>query len=191
VTDVTRRRVTVGLERDVAPVAEPPVKVTLCAAVLKGDQMDAVVRDATMLGVAAIVPTISAHVAVAKAALRSAAAISRWQRVALASAKQSGRAVLPAVHPVATFDAVLSTESQGPIVICVEPALGLDASDSDLPRPTAVRLLVGPEGGWSPDELASARRHGATPLALGPRTLRAETAPIVALAMLWTRWGWT
>jgi len=192
VAEVTRRRVTVALERAVTAVAEPPVRVTLCSALLKGDQMDALVRDATMLGVAAIVPVISAHVSVPRAAARSAAAVARWQRVALASAKQCGRAVVPAVSAAIAFDAVLSGVTKDPIIICVEPALGLDTPPADLPRPATARLLllVGPEGGWSADELAAARRHGALPLALGPRTLRAETAPVVALTTLWTRWGW-
>src|SRR5262245_46900894 len=69
--------VQVAIERPVTPAAEPPVRVTLCAAILARDQMDAVMRDATMLGVAAIVPLISAHVSVGKAATRNATAIAR------------------------------------------------------------------------------------------------------------------
>jgi 16S rRNA (uracil1498-N3)-methyltransferase len=57
-------------------------------------------------------------------------------------------------------------------------------------RPTSALLLIGPEGGWTPDEIARARERGAQLISLGPRTLRAETAPTVALAALWTVWGW-
>src|SRR5262245_51772943 len=77
VRHATGKRVLVVVDRAVTPAAEPPVHVTLCAAVLGKDPMDALVRDATMLGVAAIVPMMSAHVSVGKAAARNAAAITR------------------------------------------------------------------------------------------------------------------
>jgi 16S rRNA (uracil1498-N3)-methyltransferase len=180
----------VRIERAVTPAAEPPVRVTLCAGILGKDQMDAVMRDATMLGVTAIVPMISAHVTVGKAATRNASAVARWQRVVVSSVKQCGRAVVPEVLPPATFDAVLADAARGDLLICVEPALATDAAASRPERPAAARLLIGPEGGWSPEEVAAARRQGAVTLSLGPRRLRAETAPVVALTALWTGWGW-
>ena len=143
-----------------------------------------------MLGVHAIVPLISGHVSVSKRATGSGGALARWQRVALASVKQCGRAVVPAISAPATFDAAVRNEEAGPMLICLEPARGGEESWPDRPKPPAVRLLIGPEGGWSVEEVAEARRHGAQALSLGPRTLRAETAPVVALTTLWTRWGW-
>jgi len=190
VVAAARREVAIDVARAVTPVPEPPVRVTLYAGLLRGDQMDAVVRDATMLGVHAIVPLISGHVAVPKRATGSGAAVTRWQRVALASVKQCGRAVLPAISDPATFDAAVRNDQAGPMLICLEPARGGEEPWPEQPRPPAVRLLIGPEGGWSVEEVAAARRHGAQALSLGPRTLRAETAPVVALTKLWTRWGW-
>jgi 16S rRNA (uracil1498-N3)-methyltransferase len=187
---VTRREVAIEVEREVTPAAEPPVRVTLYAGLLKGDQMDAVVRDATMLGVVAIVPLISSHVAVPKRAADSAAAMARWQRVALASVKQCGRAVVPEIAKPVNFEAVIESAVPEPAFICVEPVRSGGDLWPDIPRPTAIRLLIGPEGGWSTEEVAEARRRGAYAISLGPRTLRAETAPIVALTALWTRWGW-
>jgi 16S rRNA (uracil1498-N3)-methyltransferase len=189
VANVTKREVVIEITREVAPVPEPPVHVTLCAGLLKGDQMDAVVRDATMLGVAAIVPLVSAHVSVPKQAWRGGAAVARWQRIAVASARQCGRAVVPVVSAVTPVAAAFGSAGDD-LVICVEPALAAGADTHDWPRPRAVRVLVGPEGGWSAEEVAEARRRSARPLSLGPRTLRAESAPIVALSSLWTRWGW-
>lgn len=174
-----------------APLAEPPVHVTLCAGLLKGDQMDAVVRDATMLGVAAIVPMSSAHVSVPRQAWRAGAVVTRWQRIAEASARQCGRAVVPVVAPVTPFEAAVAGAGTDVMVMCVEPALAVETAARDWTVPPArARLLVGPEGGWSTAEVEDAGRRGARPLALGPRTLRAETAPVVALSVLWTRWGW-
>jgi 16S rRNA (uracil1498-N3)-methyltransferase len=165
--------------------------VTLYAGLLKGDQMDTVVRDATMIGVTAIVPLMSAHVVVPRRAADSAAAIARWQRVALASVKQCGRAVVPEISAPATFESVIEADAPAPTLICVEPVRSGEDPWPQISKPAAARLLIGPEGGWSAEEVAEARRRGAHALSLGPRTLRAETAPIVALSALWTKWGWT
>jgi 16S rRNA (uracil1498-N3)-methyltransferase len=175
-------------ERAAAP--EPAVEVTLGIARLKGDQMDAVVRDATMMGVRAIAPFVSAHVA-AQGRARHDAALARWTRVAVASAKQCGRAVVPDVRPLASFEALVSAPSGEARIVCVEPAAGLHQADGTPARPGKALVLVGPEGGWTPAELDRARASGASFLQLGPRTLRAESAPIVALSALWARWGWT
>ena len=88
------------VEEETRPVPEPEIPVTLAIAVLKGDQMDAVVRDATALGVVAIAPMATAHVTGPARAWQSGAAVERWQRVAVAAAKQCGRAVVPTVRPV-------------------------------------------------------------------------------------------
>jgi 16S rRNA (uracil1498-N3)-methyltransferase len=191
VTSSGRRAATIQLDASVTPVAEPAVRVTLAMAILKSDQMDAVVRDATALGVSAVVPIDSAHVAVPAKARKSDAAIARWQRVAIAAAKQSRRAVVPTIASVMSFDSAIEAAGVLPIYLCLEPArAGSSASDSNDRRPPSALVFVGPEGGWSDDEVAVATRHGARPLVLGPRTLRADLAPLVALSALWTRWGW-
>jgi len=174
----------------IVPIAEPPVRVTLAMAVLKGDQMDAVVRDATALGVVAIVPVVSAHVAVPARAWRSGAARERWRRVAVAAAKQSKRAVLPDIAAVTPFEEVAARPDKSATIICVEPARGRSGRAASGSRPDAAWLLVGPEGGWAEHEVALALSNGAGALVLGPRTIRAELAPVVALSALWTAWGW-
>ena len=189
VTAIQKESADIELVGEIAAVAEPPVLVTLGVALLKGDQMDAVIRDATMLGVAEIAPVMSAHVTVPSRAVK----IDRWQRVAIASAKQCRRAVVPVVRPLAAFSEVLERRDVGARLICTEPgAAGASAAAFAVPsRPASALLLVGPEGGWSAAELALAVQLGATPISLGPRTLRAEAAPTVALAALWTLWGWS
>jgi 16S rRNA (uracil1498-N3)-methyltransferase len=153
--------------------------------------MDAVVRDATALGVSAIVPIDAAHAAVPARVRKSEAAIDRWRRVAIAAAKQSGRAVVPAIASVTPFTAAVEAAATSSIYLCLEPARASSAAgDASDRRPASALVLVGPEGGWSDEEVAVASRHGARPLVLGPRTLRADLAPPVALSALWTRWGW-
>lgn len=189
IVQVTRRGVVVGDRQPRTPTPEPPVAVTLAVSLLKGDQMDAVVRDATMLGAAAIVPFQSERT-VRFSREGAERVVARWQRVAIASAKQCARAVVPRIAAPATFGEVLGAEVDLRIV-CLEPAVRMAEDAGELPRVPAALLAVGPEGGWAPAELEAWRQAGARPLALGPRTLRAEAAPTVALTALWLRWGWS
>jgi len=190
--DGARREVAVDLGDAVTPVAEPPVAITLVVGILKGDQMSNVVRDATALGVSRIVPCLTAHVAVSPAARRAFTG-DRLLRVAASSAAQCGRAVVPRVDEIQSYQALIVEPDAGLRVMCVEPLLG----SSDRPRfigadcPVTATLFVGPEGGWSASEVALARDAGALLLSLGPRTLRAEIAPTVALSVLWASWGWS
>jgi 16S rRNA (uracil1498-N3)-methyltransferase len=189
---IDRRDVTVEIVAPRTPIAEPAVAVTLAIALLKGDQMTTVVRDATALGAAAIQPFVSSHVTVPERAWRERSS-ERWQRVAVASAKQCGRAVVPVIHDVVTYADALARADGDLLVCCVEPALGITLGvERPIPRPASGRawLYIGPEGGWSADEIASMRERGATLAGLGPRTLRAEITPTVALSALWTQWGW-
>jgi len=187
---VTRRRVDVELLEPATPVMEPRIRLTLAVAILKGDQMDVVVRDATMLGVAAIVPLISAHVVAARGPRTGGGGTARWHRIAVASSKQCRRAVVPAISDPVEFEALLKRDDERR-VMCVEPSSAVAASQATLaaPSPSAV-LFIGPEGGWSVHEIDRARDAGVEFMSLGPRTLRAEAAPAVALAALWTMWGW-
>jgi 16S rRNA (uracil1498-N3)-methyltransferase len=185
------RSVSAELGRPMVPVPEPRVRVVLAIGLLKGDQMDAVVRDATMLGVAEIVPMSTAHVAVHGRARQSDKARTRWARVAVASAKQCGRAVVPIVTPLGSFETVIAQVARDLAVLATEPAEDAPPVPAGQTPPKTALVLVGPEGGWSRAEVDLAVQHGARRMQLGPRTLRAETAPIVLLSALWAEWGWT
>lgn len=189
-----RSGASVRLDTAVTPLAEPAVAITLGVALQKGDRMDTIVGETTALGVAAVAPLSTAHVALPARARESTAAIARWQRVAAAAAKQCGRAVVPFIRPVARLDEVLMQGTGGPILVSVEPgrvwpALAPTAEGAG-PRPAVALLLVGPEGGWDEEELRLIARAGARRLLLGPRTLRGDLAPAVALSVLWAHWGW-
>ena len=190
VSSVTKQAVEVSALEAVESVAESRVPVTLAIGVLKGDQMDAVVRDATMLGVAAIVPLRTAHVTVPPRAWQSGGAVERWQRVAIASATQCRRAVVPDVRPVTDYETCLR-EPVALRLICVEPGVAMPPGNwTSVAAPASVHVLIGPEGGWSDAEVQQALAAGAFAVSLGPRTLRAETAPIVALTLVSAAWGW-
>lgn len=171
----------------VAAAPEPRTRVTLAQAVLKGDKMDDLVRDATMMGAAAIEPLVTAHTVAHVKAGRSP---ERWRRIAIASAKQCGRAVLPAIGPGRTLVDWLAVDSAERRLALVEPNAAVETQTLDQigAAPASASLLVGPEGGWSPDELDAAARSGYVLVRLGRRTLRADAVPVVAMAALQTLW---
>ena len=107
VSGALRRDVTVQLLSRLEPAEEPAVPIALVQAVLKGEKMDDVIRDAVMLGAAAIQPIVTARTEVTVSALIKGARLDRWRRVALASVKQSRRAVVPEIRTPLTLDTYL------------------------------------------------------------------------------------
>lgn len=192
VTLVERGRVLVEIGGPVDAVPEWGVHVTLAQALLKGDKIDDVIRDAVMLGAAAIQPTMTARTELPSGAARRGSRVDRWHRIAVSSAKQCGRAVVPGVHPPLPLrEALAGAAGDAVKLILVEPSASLPSPASSLPAaaPRAAVLLVGPEGGWAEEDLAVAREARCLPIALGPRTLRADAAGLVALSVLQHVWG--
>ncbi len=188
--EATKQRATVELGARCAAAPETRIRYTLAVAVLKGDGTDEVVRDAVMLGVTAIRPFVSARSEVGAAALARGHRRERWTRIAVASAKQCGRAVVPEIHEVADMVTALAADRSALRLLLVEPAVAAAATTlGALAAPSAVSLAIGPEGGWTRDEVASAVAVGWQPLRLGGRVLRAETAPTVALAACQAVWA--
>lgn len=195
VVDVAGRdgaSVRLGARREAA--AEARVAITLAQAVLKGDKMDGVVRDAVMMGVAAIQPVVATRSEIARAALVRGDRRARWQRIAVSSAKQCGRAVVPRVLEPAAFLQVLESISgmslPSPAVMFVEPGAApgaLPASEIDAYPPKEATVVVGPEGGWTPREIDDAAASCRF-VTLGGRTLRGDVMAVVALTALFTRW---
>jgi 16S rRNA (uracil1498-N3)-methyltransferase len=187
-----RREVKVQLLSRIEPAAELPVAVTLAQAILKGDKMDEVIRDAVMLGVAAIQPLVTRHTETTVAALIRGARLERWRRVALASVKQSRRAVLPEIRTPLTLDTYLQEPPPARRLMLVEPSAEAAAQSLAVlraqPAPADVSVIVGPEGGWATDEWTAARDRGVTLISLGHRTLRADAVPIAALSVLNFLW---
>jgi 16S rRNA (uracil1498-N3)-methyltransferase len=193
VTSAVRRDVRVQIVSRAEPVAESRVALTLAQAVLKGDKMDEVIRDAVMLGVSAIQPIITKRSETTVAALLRGARLERWRRVALASVKQSRRAVLPEIRMPLALETALGEPAAALRVMLVEPAASADVEPMSVLQQTAApadaTLFVGPEGGWAAEEWTSAAAHGVRLVTLGPRTLRADAVPIAAISILQFLWG--
>jgi 16S rRNA (uracil1498-N3)-methyltransferase len=191
---VERARVRVAVGEEVPAAAEPSVSLVLAQAVPKGDGMDQIVRDAVMLGVAEIVPLLADRAEVDVGRLAASGRVARWQRIAVASVKQCGRAVVPAVREPRTLEACLTGITATDRYLLAEPGL-LTPSPVGIrslcfqAAPGSALLMVGPEGGWTNDEVRLAIGAGCRPLTLGPRTLRADAAAIVGITALQCVWG--
>jgi 16S rRNA (uracil1498-N3)-methyltransferase len=190
----TARRDAVSLRLlDRLPPAPPPVvRITIVQAVLKGSGMDDAVRDATMMGADVIQPVLTAYSDVKVAQVRRDSTTERWRRVALAAVKQCRRTMLPVIENARTFDDWIGESRDDLTLIFVEPsARCAPRSFKSLlaaPIPARATVLLGPEGGWSPEEIDAALRSGGVPVTLGPLTLRAESMPVAALAALAAIW---
>jgi 16S rRNA (uracil1498-N3)-methyltransferase len=182
VRQMGRQRVAVQLLAHDPVEREAAVAVTLALGMPANERMDWLVEKATELGAAAIRPLVCERSVLRLDGERAERKRAHWQGIAVAAAEQCGRTRVPEVlapEPIAT---ALDAPRHGHVLSLAPGAAAL----SDLPRPAApLWLLSGPEGGLTAAEEALARAAGLQPLTLGPRVLRAETAPLVPLAR-WT-----
>jgi len=169
-----------------------PYEITLGQALPKGPGMDAIVRKATEIGAARIVPLESERTQVHLAGDRSDRKIEKWQTAALEAAKQCGNAFLPEVLPVQQAAAFMES-SRGQdlkLIASLQPGAkslkavlaAFRAAQSRAPK--KVLWLIGPEGDFTPAELSLAQSTGFEPITLGPLVLRCETAAVYALSVL-------
>jgi 16S rRNA (uracil1498-N3)-methyltransferase len=187
--EVSRRSVTARLGAAVTPRAESPLRLVLAVSPLKGDRMELVVQKATELGVAAIWPVVTFRTdAAARPALQGSRG-ERWERVAAGAAEQCGRAVVPAVEPTTTLDGLVARPFDGHRVALLETPGHAALASLPVDPSRALLLLVGPAGGFEPEEANALREAGFTPASLGPRILRAETAAVAAVAIAAALWG--
>jgi 16S rRNA (uracil1498-N3)-methyltransferase len=171
---------------------ESPLAIQMGMALLKGNKFDPVLRKAVELGVHTVAP-LRTERCIAKVMRTDAGKkVARWQRIAEEAAKQSGRSHLPAVFPdiLSVEDFCRENETAEIKLIFWEEEQAHRLADvSPQTPPRSLAFLTGPEGGFSASEIQTAGQYGFRPITLGPRVLRAETAPIVALSLLQNRWG--
>ncbi len=166
---------------------ESPLAITLVQALASADKMDWVVQKAVELGVAAIQPVAAERSVLKLSGDRADKRLAHWQQIAVSACEQSGRNRVPEVAEILPLAKYLVRDFAGTRMILAPGAEGALARKSRPAGPVAI--LIGPEGGWSPAELALADRAGCAPLALGPRVLRTETAGLAAIAAMQTLWG--
>ena len=182
IKQIDKRQVTVEItefsDRDV----ESPLNLYLAQGIARGEKMDFIMQKAVELGVKKIFPLITERCNVRLDNEREEKRLQHWQAIAISACEQSGRNIIPEVMAPQTFMSWLpQVKAEQRFVLSPHRQEKLPARLSTL---TSVVLLIGPEGGLSDNEVATAMQHQFLPLNLGPRVLRTETAPIAALSVL-------
>jgi len=191
-TSVQSREVRGRIESREDFQTESPLAIQMGMALLKGNKFDPVLRKSVELGVSRVSPLKTDRSIVRVLRTEAEKKTARWQKIAREAARQSGRSHLPEVSPTIQTVAEFCQENRTAEIKLVfweeEEACRLsDVSPTNPPR--SIAFLSGPEGGFSSEEIETARQNGFQSITLGPRILRAETAPIVILSLLQNRWG--
>ena len=184
---IDRRGVTVHVDAFVDVEREATLRTTLVQAIAASDAMEYAIRKAVELGVSAVQPVTTARSAPLPAGPRVAQRHQRWRHIAIAACEQCGRNRLPDLRIALPLDEWLRARDATATGIVLAP-------DAARPLPqlspqASLDILIGPEGGFTADEIAGATRAGIIPVRLGPRVLRTETAGPAALAAAHALWG--
>lgn len=183
--DVGKKAVRVELREQLAGQAESPLRIHLGQGLSRGERMDWAIQKATELGVGEITPIVSERCEVRLKDERADKRLAHWRQVAISACEQCGRSVLPLIHPPITL-AEWQGHVQAELKLVLHPVAAPLESHA---RPHSLAFLIGPEGGLSEAEVAQAKATGFHAARLGPRVLRTETAPVVALAVAQQLWG--
>ncbi|MBT5550551.1 MAG: 16S rRNA (uracil(1498)-N(3))-methyltransferase [Nitrospina sp.] len=171
---------------------ESPLEVHLGQALTKANKFDVILRKSVELGVRSVAPLITERCVVKIQPTESEKKIGRWKKIALESSKQCGRSRVPTVaEDIATLEYFCRENDDKDLKLVfweMEEKKFLKNLKLEV-EPRSVAVLIGPEGGFSQTEIEMVRGYGFQTISLGPRILRAETAPVVALALLQSFWG--
>ena len=194
VLTVSPEEVTFRMHEELASDAALPLHLYL--AIFKFDHLEWAIEKATELGVARITPILARRTEKHLSPIASAKRVERWRRIAHEASQQSRRTEVPAISDPTPLKPALDQEKSPTRILLseTEQTLTLTAAieSSDLsrsPDPITHALAIGPEGGWTPEEMSLFAQHTWQPVTLGPRILRAETAAIAAIAIAGTHLG--
>ncbi len=187
-TYMSKSEVSVKVKSVSANTCESPLNITLIQAISSGDRMDFTIQKAVELGVTAIQPISSQRSVVKLSGERAEKRREHWQNVVISACEQCGRAFVPEVRPATSLAQWLGQSETAELRIILSP--GAPQSLNELTKPSGdIQLLIGAEGGLTEDEISLATTHNFTPIRLGNRILRTETAALTAISSLQTRWG--
>lgn len=197
-TAVEQERVTGRIIRKALATGEPRTKVALYQGVLRGRHFEWVLQKGTELGIVEFVPVICDRCLMSSLEDISATKITRWQRIILEAAEQSGRGRLPRLQSPMLFPQACGKAREeglalmlweGEQAVSLRERLGRGALSSTGRRPFSIGLYIGPEGGFSEEEVNLAKGYGIRTASLGPRTLKAETAGLIAASAILYEFG--
>ena len=183
--EVGKKNVRVELRETFEGLAESPLQIHLGQGLSRGERMDWAIQKATELGVAEITPLFTERCEVRLNDERAQKRLEHWQHIAISACEQCGRSKVPVIHsPQSLKD--WQTRVEADLKLLLHPVA---QPLTEHATPSSLAFLIGPEGGLTEDEVAHASQSGFQPARLGPRVLRTETAPVVALSVAQQLWG--
>ncbi|MBE9395815.1 16S rRNA (uracil(1498)-N(3))-methyltransferase [Pontibacterium sp. N1Y112] len=183
---VEKRRASARIIQQDDRCIESPLDIRIGQSLSRGERMDYAVQKATEMGMQQMFPLFSERCEVKLSTDRQDKRIRHWQQVAISACEQSGRCKVPTISAPQTLEQWIKQEdAELKLVLHHHTATPLAEMDT----PESIALLIGPEGGFTEQEVELARDHGFQPVAFGPRVMRTETAPVAALALLQYLWG--
>ncbi|UJD90732.1 16S rRNA (uracil(1498)-N(3))-methyltransferase [Rahnella aquatilis] len=187
ITQVDKKSVRVSLNEGVLADNESPLNLHLGQVISRGEKMEFTIQKSIELGVNTITPLFSERCGVKLDGERLEKKLQQWQKIAIAACEQCGRNRIPEIRPAMQLEAWCG-EQEDSLKLNLHPRAS--HSINTLPLPVShVRLLIGPEGGLSADEIAMTSGYGFTDILLGPRVLRTETTALTAITALQVRFG--
>jgi 16S rRNA (uracil1498-N3)-methyltransferase len=178
-----------SIQEELSPERESPLRITLGQGLLKGEKMKFVIQKTTELGVDRIIPLVSSRSIPLVEGERETLRIERWRRIAQEAAKQCGRTVVPDITPIQELSDFLSEDEGTRIILWEGEPTPLRKVIEKIDPKEGITLLIGPEGGFSEEEVSTAQGSGFLVAGLGQRILRAETASLSVLSILQHRFG--
>lgn len=187
ITNASKKSVEVEIQERRENSSESPLDIHLGQVISRGDKMEFTIQKSVELGVNVITPLISDRCGVKLNAERFDKKLQQWQKIAIAACEQCGRNVVPEIRPVMKLEDWCAEEYDG-LKLNLHPRANY--SINTLPEPVSkVRLLIGPEGGLSAEEISMTETYQFDEVLLGPRVLRTETAAMTAITALQVRFG--
>ena len=180
--DVTKRKVLAFVDSKLSLSLESSLNIHLAQGVSRGDRMEWVMQKAVELGVTEISPLITERCGVKLSEERWQKKHEQWQKLIISACEQCGRNILPKLNPTHHFNDWIG-QSTNQLRLTLHPRAEQAFRHISMP-PSGVRLLIGPEGGFSEHELYLTQEHGFQTVQLGPRVLRTETAAVAAITAL-------
>lgn len=187
-TYMSKSEVSAKVKSVSANPCESPLNITLIQAISSGDRMDFTIQKAVELGVTAIQPVSSQRSVVKLSGERAEKRREHWQNVVISACEQCGRSIIPEVRPAISLPQWLGQSEAAALRIILSPIAPQTLNALAKPAGT-IQLLIGAEGGLTEDEISLATDHEFTPIRLGNRILRTESAALTAISSLQTLWG--
>ena len=184
-SSVTKKTVQVNVQECLDGLPESSLHIHLGQGLSRGERMDWAIQKATELGVAEITPLFTERCEVRLNDERAQKRLEHWQHIAISACEQCGRSKVPVIHPPQSLKD-WQTRVEADLKLLLHPVA---QPLTEHATPSTLAFLIGPEGGLTEDEVTQASQFGFQPARLGPRVLRTETAPVVALSVAQQLWG--